>query len=261
MRPSRLLKKARAGGIPYMFKHNFTDPRAADIAAASGFDCLWLCMEHTANDWSDIERQIYAAKAWNVDVMVRVPRGSYSDLIRPLELDASGVMVPHCMSLADAKEIVRRLRFHPLGRRPVDGGNADGAYCRIPFTDYLAQANRERFIGIQIEDPEPLDDLDAICAVEGIDMIFFGPGDFSHAIGAPGRMDHPLVVETRRRVAECARKHGKIAAMPASLDNIESLKTLGYNCFNVGADVLCLTDYCTRIATGLGLKPNRPAGA
>ena len=73
-------------------------------------------------------------------------------------------------------------RFHPIGRRPLDGGNADGAYCRVDTLDYMNQANDQRFVIVQIEDPEPLSDLDAIAALDGIDMIFFGPADFRHAV-------------------------------------------------------------------------------
>jgi len=127
-----------------------------------------------------------AAKVHDTDVMVRVARGSYSDHVKPLELDAAGIMVPHVMSLADARRVVSMTRFHPIGRRPVDGGNADGSYCAVDSLTYFREANRERFVCVQIEDPEPLDDLDAIAALDGIDMLFFGPADFSQGIGAPG---------------------------------------------------------------------------
>ena len=52
-------------------------------------------------------------------------------------------------------------KFPPLGRRACDGGNADGAYCRVDLADYVANANRERFVIFQIEDPEVLPDLEA----------------------------------------------------------------------------------------------------
>ena len=104
--------------------------------------------------------------------MVRVPRGSYSDYIKPLEMDATGILVPHIMNLEDAKRVVHMTRFHPAGRRPVDGGNADGFYTGIDFPDYLKQANEQRFVILQIEDPEPLDDLKAIAELEGYDMLF-----------------------------------------------------------------------------------------
>ncbi len=244
MRPSRTLAKLRSGDIASCFKLNLADARAMEIAAIAGFDCLWTDMEHVPNDVSVIERGIWAAKAHDTDVLVRVPRGSYSDYIRPLEMDASGIMVPHVMSLADAQQVVRMTRFHPLGRRPVDGGNADGAYCNIDFIEYLKQANEQRFVVVQIEDPEPLAELDAIAALPGIDMLFFGPGDFSHGIGAPGQWEHPLLLDARRRVAEAALAHGKFAGTVASPANLDELIALGYRFLSLGADVLGLSHYC-----------------
>jgi len=217
-------------------------------------------MEHVPNDFSTIEQGIRAAKAHGVDMMVRVARGGYSDYIRPLELDAAGIMVPHLMSLADARAVARMTRFHPIGRRPVDGGNADGAYCEIACTEYLKQANAQRFVVVQIEDPEPLAELDAIAAVPGIDMLFFGPGDFSHGIGAPGVWDEPRLVEARRRVAEAALAHGKFAGTVASPGNLDALIALGYRFLNLGADVLALTQYCRTMMAEFAKRP-APAAA
>ena len=247
MRPSRVLRKLRAGQVVWSYKLNFESARAAEIVAMAGFDCIWTDMEHTAADWSLIERQVWATKAPDADLMVRVARGSYSDYVRPLELDAAGIMVPHIMSAADARTVTRTTRFHPVGRRPVDGGNADGAYCGIDFKAYLQQANRERFVVIQIEDPEPLTELDEIASVEGIDMLFFGPGDFSHGIGAPGQWDDPRIGDARKRVVEACRRHGKFAGTVGSPDNAADLVKMGYQFINLGADVIALWTDCRRI--------------
>lgn len=244
MRPSRVLARLRAGETANCFKLNLSDARAVEIAALAGFDCLWVDMEHVPNDWSVIERAVWAAKSHNADLMVRVARGSYSDHIRPLEMDAAGIMVPHVMGLADAQAVVRMTRFHPLGRRPADGGNADGAYDGIDFKTYLQEANEQRFVVVQIEDPEPLAELDAIAALPGIDMLFFGPGDFSQGIGAPGVWDHPRLIEARRQVAAAAQAHGKCAGTVASPATAESLTVLGYRFLSLGADVVGLAQYC-----------------
>jgi 4-hydroxy-2-oxoheptanedioate aldolase len=259
MRPSRVLAKLRAGGVASCMKLNLADPRAAEIAAMSGFDCIWLCMEHVPSTIRDIENQVRAAKVFDVDTVVRVARGSYSDLILPLEVDAAGIMVPHVMSAEDVREIVWRTRFHPVGRRPIDGGNADGAYCTIPGPEYMRQANEQRFVIVQIEDPEPLDELDRIAEVEGIDMLFFGPGDFSHGIGAPCQFDDPRIEETCRRVAKVARKHGKFAGTITDLESLQEKIDMGYQFLNVGADVVTLTHDFARIATAFGQRTAAPA--
>jgi 4-hydroxy-2-oxoheptanedioate aldolase len=247
MRSSRVLRKLRAGQVASCVKLNLADPRAAEIAAICGVDCVWLDHEHVPNDRSVTENQIRAAKIHDVDAMVRVSRGSYSDLIHPLEMDAAGIMVPHLMSLDDARRVVWQTRFHPIGRRPVDGGNADGAYCMLPAKDYFQQANRERFVIVQIEDPEPMPDLEQIAQVEGIDMLFFGPADFSQGIGDPNNFDNPKIAETRRQIAETARRYGKFAGTVASCETLAATVALGYRFVSVGADVLALSELFQRV--------------
>ncbi len=240
MRESRVLRKLRAGEVAFCTKLNLADSRVAEIAAMSGFDCLWTCLEHIGNDYNVIEKQVLAGKAYDCDVVCRVAKGCYSDYIKPFEADATGIMVPHLMSLDEARETVRMTRFHPIGRRPLDGGNADGKYCQVPLKDYLLQSNAQRFIIFQIEDPEPLDCLEEIAALDGYDILFFGPGDFSHSLGDPGNFANPILIETRERIAKTARKYGKFAGTVASLDNYREIIDLGYQFIAIGADVLML---------------------
>jgi len=261
MRPSRVLARLRAGETARCFKVNLADPRATEIAAMAGFDCIWTGMEHTPNDLQVVQNQVLAAKAYGVDIVCRVPRGSYSDYIRPLEMDATGIMVPHVMSLDDAKAVVRMTRFHPLGRRACDGGNADGAYCTIPFANYTEQSNRERFVILQIEDPEPLEELDAIADLPGYDILLFGPGDFSHAIGAPGQLDDPRVTEARQRVATACHKYGKFAGTVAVPGNLQQLLDMGFTFLALGADVVGLASYCREMAEVFEIETPNAAAA
>src|SRR5690606_25943002 len=114
-------------------------------------------------------------KIHHVDTIVRVAKGSYSDYIRPLEMDAAGIMIPHVKSCAEAKLIVQQTKFHPIGLRPLDGGNADGGFCSMSTKEYIREANDQRFIILQIEDPQALQELEEIARLPGVDMLFFGP--------------------------------------------------------------------------------------
>ena len=244
MRDSRVLRKLRGGEVVLSFKMGFSCMRVVDIVGLAGFDCVWLCMEHTPGDWSEIERLVFAAKANDMDAMVRVSKGSYSDMLRPLELDASGIMVPHVMNGDEARKIARTTRFHPLGMRPADGGSSDGRYCSVPFTEYIKQANEQRFVCVQIEDVEAMEHIEDICSVDGIDMIFFGPGDFSQSLGTPGDFSNPAIAEARELVAETALKFGKFPATTGSPDTLSNLVEMGYRYVNLGADVVGLGNYC-----------------
>lgn len=242
MRKSRVLRQMRNGKVATCVKLNLADTRNAEIAAMCGFDCIWLDMEHVPSDYSYIEDAVRAAKIYDVDTLTRVSKGCYSDIVCPLEGDSTGVMVPHLMSLEEAKRIVYYTKFHPIGRRPLDGGNADGKYCLVDAADYIKEANAERFTVVQIEDPEPLAELDEICALDGIDMIFFGPADFSQGIGDPCGND-PEIDRVRRLIAKTARANGKFAGTVGSPANFDSLVEMGYTFISTGADVVGLWQY------------------
>ncbi|MCB0687923.1 MAG: hypothetical protein KDC53_15410 [Saprospiraceae bacterium] len=247
MKASTVLRKLREGSLVNCFKVNLTDPRVAEIVSLVGFDCVWVDMEHIGQDWSAIAAQVWATKTQNTDIMIRVSRGSYSDYVRPLELDATGIIVPHIMGLQDAREVVQYTRFHPLGRRPVDGGNGDGLYTMMNFDEYIEQSNREKFVVLQIEDPEPLAELEAIADLPGYDMLFFGPADFSQGIGALGKWDDPRIMEARRTVVDTALKYGKFAGTVGTPENIRDLQSMGYQFVSMGADVIGLAQYCKKV--------------
>ena len=242
MRESRVLRKMREGKVATSIKINMGDARIAEMAARCGFDCIWVDLEHTPDDMRGIENIIRAAKNYDTDVLTRVSKGSYSDFVRPLEADSAGIMIPHVMSLEEAKQIAYFTKFHPIGRRPIDGGNADGKYCLVDVADYIKEANEQRFTVVQIEDPEPLAELEEICALPGIDMIFFGPADFSQGIGHP-LGDSPEIEKTQRLVAKTARKHGKFAGTVGSPANFDKLVEMGYTFISTGADVVALWQY------------------
>jgi 4-hydroxy-2-oxoheptanedioate aldolase len=243
LRSSRILRELRAGKQPTCLKVNLGDPRIIELIGLAGTSAVWICNEHVGNDWLNLENQIRAAKLYDVDTIVRVEKGSYSDYVKPFEADATAIMVPHVKTAEEARHIVEMTRFHPLGRRPMDGGNVDGRYCQIPIAEYMAHSNSERLLIFQIESPEALENVEAIAAVPGYEMLLFGPGDFSHLIGKPGQINAPEVVAARKRVGAVARKHGKFVMAPGMMAPRAVLEAEGYRVFTLGADVLGLGDY------------------
>lgn len=240
LRPNRMIRRMKAGVVARSTKLNTTNATVAEIAGLAGFDAGWLCMEHCPNSLNDIQHCVRAASAVGMDTIVRVPRGSYSDLIRPLELGASAIMIPHVLSANEAREIAYQTKFHPIGRRALDSGNADGGYCSVPLKEYMQHANEQTLVIAQIEDPEALEHLDGIAATPGIDMLLFGPGDYSQGLGDPGNFDHPEIDKARRAVVAACKKHGKWAGTVGGVANFDYLAKLGYNYINLGGEVVIL---------------------
>jgi 4-hydroxy-2-oxoheptanedioate aldolase len=243
LRPSRVLSLLRHGQLVTSFKVNLNDPRVIEIAGLSGCDAIWICGEHVPNDWSNLEHQIRAARLHDMDTLVRVAKGSYSDYIRPFEANATGIIIPHVASEEEARQIVEWVRFYPEGKRALDGGNADGQFCLVPLDQYLEHSNRERVVILQIESPEALENVEKIAAVPGFNGILFGPGDFSHRIGKAGQLDDPQVVSARKRVGAACLKHGKFAMTAGLIAPLPELVAEGYRVINIGADVVALGAY------------------
>ena len=241
-RKNRIIEKLKRDELVTSLKINCSDSIPVEIACMCGADCIWLDMEHCPSDYNEIGKQILAAKAHGAEVIVRTPRGAYSNLTRPLELDASGVMVPHVMGYEDAQQVVYYSKFHPIGRRPIDGGNADGKYGLLSVEDYIRYSNEEKLTIIQIEDIEALEQVEEIAKLDGIDMLFFGPADFSQSIGEPTNIGNERTLAAKRKVAEVARANGKFAGTVGDPSNVKQLYDMGYRFINLGADVdgLCM---------------------
>ena len=239
---SPMIEKLRRDELVVSAKLNITHPFVAEIAAYAGFDAIWLDMEHVPSDYNEIMHAFYAAKARGAETIVRTTRGAYSNLTRPLEMDATAIMVPHVMGVEDAREVAHYTKFAPIGRRPIDGGNGDGMYCMMGVEDYIKYSNEQKLTIVQIEDIEAYEEVEEIAQVPGIDMLFFGPADFSHSIGLVTDMGNPKIMEAKRRVAEIARKYGKMAGIVGGTGNMRDLYEMGYRLINLTADVCAIGD-------------------
>lgn len=243
IRRSRILETLRAGRSATFFNIGIMEPNVLEVAGLAGVESVWICNEHKLNDWLNLANQVRAAKLHDIDTIVRVSKGSYSDYIKPFEADATALMVPHVASADEARQIVAWTRCMPVGRRPLDGGSVDGRFCQMPMNDYVTYCNQERFLIFQIESPEALENVEEIAAVPGFDALMFGPGDFSHLIGNLGDMKDPRVVAARKRIGAAARANGKWGVHPGLPVPRAEMEAEGYQLFGIGADVVGLHDY------------------
>lgn len=136
-------------------------------------------------------------------------------------------------------------KFAPLGKRGFDGGNPDMPYCAMPMPQYIREANDQTFLLAQIEEQSALEQCERIAEVEGIDVLFLGPADFSVLSGIPGQWDHPLIGKAVERIAKAAKAAGKHWGCPAF--SPEHAKKM----LDMGARLLCHSADIIMIKTGL----------
>jgi 4-hydroxy-2-oxoheptanedioate aldolase len=239
MRPSKIKAKLKRGEPALVTTIHAVDPGFYELASLMGFDGLWMDLEHHSCSLETAAGLMRAARVGTADLLVRPAKGEFMRMGRILEAGAQGIMYPRCSDADEAREVVSWAKFAPLGRRGLDSGNADNPYCLMPLAEYVRAANEETFLVVQIEDPAAVSQAREIAAVEGVDVLFFGPGDFSVLAGVPGQFEHPTVEEAIREVAAAARAAGKHWGIPVgSPERARQMLDLGARLLAHGADLL-----------------------
>ncbi len=241
MRKSIVKAKLAAGKPVSVVKQNYHLPWVTEMLGKIGFDCIWVCLEHLPTDMPMAVNMATAARASNVDLMMRAARGEYMRIGRMLEAGATGIMLARIDSLQEAKDLITWAKFPPLGRRGVDAVNADADHGLANFREYLDWANRETFLVVQIESQSALDCCEEIAELESVDVLFVGPADLSLNQGMDKTSPNfwkdlrPLT----DRVAKAAAKAGKAWGMPAgSTDRTKELLDQGARFISHGADLV-----------------------
>jgi len=188
-----------------VLQHNFTQL----IGIAGGFHGLWLDMEHVGLTTEQLEVTTLAARAHGLDTFCRVAPTDDAIVTRCYEAGSGGVMAAQIFSAAQAEEFVRWAKFAPRGYRGLNTGGWDARFTTIPAAEFCRQANDSHLVAIQIETLQSLEEVDAIAAIDGVDLIFVGPADLSQALGVTGEFFHEKCLAAIDRVSAACAKHGK----------------------------------------------------
>ena len=240
LRKSKTLTRIRAGQPARICSLGHFVPPYIGQAAAFGYDCVWLDLEHRAMTDREVQALLAYAHRFDIDVMVRPPSLEKSRLYRYLEDGATGLMIPMVSTVDQARMLVDATRFSPLGGRGLEGTGLDNDF-QLPGEDYTEAANRETFLVVQIETLEAVERVDEIAAVEGVDGLFFGPGDLGLRIQ---QSDTSWTLETaQERVANVALEHGKPWGRPvATGEQARRLYAQGARLIVYGNDFMALME-------------------
>jgi len=209
---------------------------SVEVIAGAGFDWLLLDMEHSPNDLESLLAQLQAAAPYATHPVVRVPWNDMVSIKRVLDVGAQSLLVPYVSSAAEARSAVSFTRYPPQGARGVAGTTRATRFGRIK--DYARRAHEEICVLVQVETQSALDNIEAICAIEGVDGVFIGPADLHASLGYPGEIANPkvkpLIDEAVRRI----RKAGKAPGiLTPSEDDARHWLECGALFVAVGADV------------------------
>lgn len=184
----------------------------AELAANAGFDWLLIDGEHAPNDLRGMLAQLQAVAPYPGEAIIRPVIGDTALIKQVLDIGVQTLLVPMVESAAQAGELVRAMRYPPLGVRGVGSALARASrWNSIPA--YLDQADAQMCLLVQIESAEGLAQLDRIAAVEGVDGVFIGPADLSASMGHRGNPGHPDVQAAIEDAIVRIQRAGKAAGI------------------------------------------------
>jgi len=205
-------------------------PEVVEIIGLAGLDFVVIDMEHSPITYENTSSMIVAAESKGIAPYVRIPELSASHILRTLDTGAHGINVPHVETASDVKKIIQYSKYHPLGERGMAPSTRAGKYNLKTNEEKLKKENEETLVVLLLESESSLNNVEEMTDIEGVDVIYIGPYDLSQAMGLPGEVDHPDVLNNMERIFSFINKSGKIAGSFANTpQRAKRLKDLGIN--------------------------------
>src|SRR3954466_13315003 len=190
--------------------------RSVEIAkamAVSGFDWLFLDMEHGVMSLEACAQIAVAALDAGIAPIARVPNREYAIATRALDNGAMGIVMPHVDTAAEAREIVQKLKYPPIGHRSVGGWGPHYQLGKLGTGDAVKALTAANLTVVMLETPTAIANADEIAAVPGIDVLLIGSNDLCAEMGIPGDFGSDRLAEAYRTMIAACRKHGKFPGM------------------------------------------------
>lgn len=206
-----------------------------EMAVALGLDWVVIDAEHGHLDWKDINSHIRAALRSDTVVLVRIAERSTILSKRALDIGADGIMIPWMEKVEEVEEAVRDCRYPPEGRRGIGGERATAwGQC---LSEHAAEANENVLIVPLIESIAAIPNVATMCEVDGIDLFFFGPADFSSTAGFRGQWEGPGVAEQILKLKDTINAAGKhCGVVSTSTQNLTDRLDQGFRMLALGTD-------------------------
>ena len=190
--------------------------RSVEIAkamAVAGFDWLFLDMEHGVMSLEACAQISIAALDAGIAPIARVPNGEYAVATRALDNGALGIVMPHVDSAAEAREVVNRLKYPPVGHRSMGGIGPHYGLRAASSGEAASALNAANLTIVMLETPTAIANANEIAAVPGVDVLLMGTNDLCAEMGIHGEFGHNRVVDAYRNLIAAAKGHGKFAGM------------------------------------------------
>jgi len=239
---------------------SMAEPYLAEVSATAGFDWLLIDGEHAPNDLRSTLSALQAIAPYRSQPVVRAVCGDVHLIKQLLDIGAQNLLIPMVDTAEQARQLVLATQYPPLGIRGV-GSMVARSSRWAARTDYLDVADAEICLLVQAESVLALENLEAICAIDGIDGVFIGPADLAASMGYRGQPFHPEVQAAIEGAITTIVKSGKAAGTLMSDQTVaRRYLALGATFVATGVDVLVYANAARQLAADfIGPTPGTPA--
>jgi 2-keto-3-deoxy-L-rhamnonate aldolase RhmA len=225
-----------------------------EVLGRTALDCLCLDAEHSPFDRGQIDACILAARAGGMPALVRPPSASSEHILNALDCGATGIVAPHIRSVEAARALVTSSHYGPGGRGYAGSSRAAG-YTTRTMAEHRAASAAGTVVIAQIEDPEAIEAIDDIAAVEGVDALFVGRVDLTVAYGATSQ-DDPRVIDAVERVCAAGLRSGRRVGMfLARPGDVPGWVARGASFFLLGSDHAFMLSGAADLLARAGRRP------
>ena len=202
------------GGKPLGIFISSLDPASTGIVADAGFDFVVLDGEHGRMSRIEVENHVRAAEARGTVPFVRILENSQTLIQSMLDVGAHGVVVPHVDTAEEARAAVAASLYSPRGKRGMCPACHAVGYSLDNWQEYTRAANENIMVIPIIESRKSVENIEAILAVDGIDVVHFGPGDLSADMGIDFSTQLDELMSAWRTVLNATRAAKKYVLAP-----------------------------------------------
>ena len=185
-------------------------PIAAEIVANAGYDAVIMDHEHGPGDFLNAISLMQAAAEAGPTPMMRVPWNDTVYIKRALDTGVMGIIIPYVQNAEEARAAADACRYPSVGVRGVAPHAARCSRWGARIDEYRQAEPKQILVMCQIETKEAVENIEEIAAVDGVDMLFMGPGDIAASLGHTMDPTHPEVVEFLDYTEKKLRKTNKL---------------------------------------------------
>jgi 2-keto-3-deoxy-L-rhamnonate aldolase RhmA len=184
------------------------DPDTYCAMATSGFDFMWIEMQHSPMSFQDVAHMIMACKGAPAMPFIRVPDATEGDIQKAVDMGAAGIIVPMVDDLTKIRNAIKFAKYPPVGKRSQGGGQ----YGAMWGPDYRQIANDNVMIVAMIESPQGVEIAEQMASIQGVDVIFAASTDLSSFSGL--KQGDPKYEALVTKIHDATLKAGKYLAGP-----------------------------------------------